>query len=81
MTRIGDGWRANLSASLFFAVMHGLTHGWTTAALVLVPSLFYGWLYQHTRDLPLLVLTHVLSNVVFILFLAQHMATWLGYLS
>lgn len=80
MARIGHGWPANLSASLFFAIMHGFTHDWTTAALVLAPSLVYGWLYQRTRDLPLLVLTHALSNVVFMLFLARPLATWLGYL-
>lgn len=81
MTRIGDRWRANLSASLLFSVMHGLTQNWATAAMVLAPSLFYGWLYQRSRDLPLLVLAHALSNLVFMLFFAQAIATWLGYLS
>jgi len=49
---------------------------WTVAVLVFVPSLFYGWLYQRTRDLPLLVLVHALSNLTYTLFLAGFVATW-----
>jgi membrane protease YdiL (CAAX protease family) len=52
MTRLGNGLQANVVASILFSLMHGLTRGWTTAALVLLPSLLYGWLYQRTRDLP-----------------------------
>ncbi len=47
-----------------------------TALLVFLPSLFYGWLYQRTRDLPLLVLVHALSNLVYVMFLAGYVATW-----
>lgn len=70
MTRLGSGWRANLLATLLFATLHGMTRGVTTAALVTLPSLAYGWLFQRTRDLPLLVLVHCLSNVIYILLLA-----------
>jgi membrane protease YdiL (CAAX protease family) len=80
MTRLGQGWSSNLLASLLFSLLHGLTRDWTTALLVFVPSLFYGWLYQRTRNLPLLVLIHALSNLVFMLFLARFLATFLGYL-
>jgi membrane protease YdiL (CAAX protease family) len=76
MTRLGRGWRANLIASLLFSLLHGLTRGWTAAVLVFLPSLFYGWLFQRTRDLPLLVLVHALSNIVYALFLARFVATW-----
>ncbi len=78
MERIGTGWRANLITSALFSLMHGLTRDWTTALLVFLPSLFYGWLYQRTRDLPLLVLVHALSNVMFSLFLTQYVAAFLG---
>lgn len=78
MTRLGANWRANLFASLLFALLHGLTRDWITALLVFSPSLFYGWLYLRSRDLPLLVMTHALSNLLFVLFLAQPVATWLG---
>ncbi|MGA9031403.1 MAG: JDVT-CTERM system glutamic-type intramembrane protease [Sulfuricaulis sp.] len=71
MTRLGAGWRANLMTSLLFSVVHGFSHHWTTAALVFIPSLFYGWLYQRTRDLPLLILVHGLSNLLNVLFVAQ----------
>jgi membrane protease YdiL (CAAX protease family) len=76
MTRLGLSGRANIITSLLFSLMHGLTHGWAAAALVFLPSLFYGWIYQRTRDLPLLVLVHTLSNLVYGLFLAGLMATW-----
>lgn len=76
MTRLGKGIRANVIASVLFSLMHGLTRGWITAVLVFVPSLFYGWLYQRTRDLPLLVLVHALSNLVYALSLVGFVATW-----
>lgn len=38
---------------------------------MLDPSLVYGCLYQRTRDLPLLVLLHALSNLVFVMFLGR----------
>lgn len=76
MTRLGSGLKANVIASVLFCLMHGLTRGWTAAALVFAPSLVYGWLYQRTRDLPLLVLVHALSNLVYVLFLAGMVATW-----
>jgi membrane protease YdiL (CAAX protease family) len=77
MTRLGRGIRANVVTSLLFSLVHGLARDWTTALLVFMPSLFYGWLYQHTRDLPLLVLVHALSNIIYALFLAGYVATWL----
>lgn len=71
MTRLGTGWRANVMTSLLFALLHGLVWGAETAVLVLAPSLLFGWLYQRSRDLVLLVLVHALSNLIFILFLAD----------
>ena len=76
MTRLGKGAQANVITSALFSLMHGLTRGWTAAVLVFVPSLFYGWLYQRTRDLPMLVLAHTLSNLIYALFLADFIATW-----
>lgn len=77
MDRLGKNWESNAVASILFALLHGLTHNWATAMLVLAPSLFYGWLYQRTRNLPLLVLTHALSNLIFTLFLAQFFADFM----
>jgi membrane protease YdiL (CAAX protease family) len=73
MMQLGMGWHANLVSSLLFSVVHGLTWGWMTALLVFIPSLFYGWLYQKTRDLILLVLVHMLSNLVYVAFLRQYL--------
>ena len=78
MTSLGSGLPANLVASILFSVLHGLTKGWVMAVQVFVPSLFYGWIYQRTRDLPLLVLTHALSNIVFMMFIANFLTKWFG---
>ena len=74
MTRIGRGWPANLIASLLFSLLHGLVHGWVAAIQVFIPSLVYGWLYQRTKDLPLLILIHALSNLIFVMFIARFFA-------
>lgn len=80
MVRLGHSWLPNLTASLLFSLLHGLTRDWATALLVFAPLLFYGWLYQRVRDLPLLVLIHTMSNLVFMLFASHTVATWLKYL-
>jgi membrane protease YdiL (CAAX protease family) len=78
MQRIGAGWRANLVTSLLFSLMHGLSRDGMTALSVFAPSLFYGWLFQRSRDLPLVILVHALSNLVFMLYLARHVAEFWG---
>jgi membrane protease YdiL (CAAX protease family) len=50
----------------------GLTRGWMVGLAVLGPSLVYGWLHQRTSDLPLLVLLHALSNLVFVMLLGRY---------
>jgi membrane protease YdiL (CAAX protease family) len=74
MDRLGGGLRGNILASLLFSLLHALTRDWITAALVFAPSLFYGWLYQRSRDLPLLVLVHALSNLLYAMFLTAGVA-------
>jgi len=71
-THWGRDWRANLITSLLFAGLHALTRGWMVGLAVLGPSLVYGWLYQRTRDLPLLVLVHALSNLVYVMLLSRY---------
>lgn len=78
MVRLGTGWRANLFVSVVFAALHGLTHDWMTAALVFLPSLAYGWLYQRTRDLTLVVLMHALSNLIYMLGFGVWLHVWLA---
>jgi len=55
---------ANLSASTLFALLHVPTQG-LFGLSVFIPSLFYGWLYQRSRDLVLVILLHALSNIIF----------------
>lgn len=78
MGAMGPGLAANVITSLLFSALHGFARGWPIAALVFVPSLFYGWLYQRSRDFPLLVLVHAFSNVVFMIFLIDPVQHWLG---
>ncbi len=73
-------WLPNVTTSLLFSLLHGLTRDWTTALLVFLPSLFYGWLYQRTHDLTLVILAHALSNLVYVLFLAGFVAAWVPIL-
>lgn len=75
MDRMGKGWRANLIASLLFSALHGLVSNWETAFMVLGPSMFYGWLYQRTQNISLLIMVHALSNLIFMSFLQPLMAT------
>jgi uncharacterized protein len=67
--------QAIVVTSLLFSLIHGLSRDWTTAVLAFVPSVFYGWLYQRTRDLALVVLVHALSNLGFAMFLAAPLHT------
>jgi uncharacterized protein len=64
MARLGNTARANLISSIFFSLLHGLTRGWLAAPLVFLPSLLFGWIFQRTRDLPLVILLHAVMNLV-----------------
>ena len=55
---------ANLGASLLFALLHVPLQG-VFGLSVFFPSLFFGWIYQRSRDLLLVILLHALSNLVF----------------
>lgn len=67
MARTGANWRANVTTSLLFSALHGITHDAITAVLVFIPSLIFGYLYQQTRNFPLVVMTHAISNLIFLL--------------
>jgi len=61
---------ANFITSVFFALLHVPIQGWFGLA-VFFPSLLYGWVYQKTRDLILVILLHSFSNLVFIIYIAK----------
>ncbi len=67
---------ANLLSSLVFSLIHGLTQNWVLAGLVFFPSLVFGWLYQRSRDIVLVILIHALSNLVFIMFIKKQLSQW-----
>ena len=58
---------SNLFSSGLFALLHTPTQGWFGLS-VFFPSLFYGWIYQRTSDIVLVVLLHTLSNAVFYIY-------------
>ena len=62
---------ANLSASTLFALLHVPTQG-LFGLSVFFPSLFFGWVYQRSRDLVLVILLHALSNIVFFVFIEEY---------
>lgn len=82
MTRLGSGWGANFATSVLFALVHAATQGGMRGVLVFIPSLFFGWAYQKSRDLVLVVLVHAFANLLYFLFLAnyekQFIAAFLG---
>ena len=73
MTRLGRGIGANLIASLLFSLVHLLSQSPVRGLLVFLPSLGYGWLFQKSRgDLPLVILAHALSNLVYVMVLVPY---------
>lgn len=69
--RYGNGTVAILIVSLMFSLLHFLTRDIEAALLVFVPSVTFGWLYQKTGDLLLIVLVHALSNLVYFIYLQE----------
>lgn len=70
MERLGKGWTANVVASLVFAALHGITRGPEIGLKVFGPSLLFGWVFQRTRYLPLVIVVHGISNLVYHAYLA-----------
>lgn len=61
---------SNILTSTFFSLLHIPTQGWFALSIIL-PSLFYGWVYQKTQDLLLIILLHTLSNIIFFIYISQ----------
>ncbi len=62
---------ANLGASTLFALLHVPTQG-LFGLSVFIPSLFFGWVYQRSRDLVLVILLHALSNIIFFAYIQDY---------
>ena len=65
-------YQANILTSLFFALLHLPVQGWF-GLTVFVPSLFYGFIYQRSRDIVLIVLLHAISNIVFFVYIQDYL--------
>lgn len=60
------GWKSNLITSVAFTALHLVANPGILAFLVLFPSLLFGWVYQKTGSIYLVILLHALSNLIFI---------------
>lgn len=71
LRRAGMGFRGNIIVSLGFSILHGISQNIITAFLVFLPSLGYGWVYQKTNNIYLVILLHSISNLIFLLYLRE----------
>jgi len=62
---------SNLFTSIFFALLHTPTQGWFALA-VFIPSMIYGWIFQKSKDIVLVILLHALSNIIFIIYIKSY---------
>ncbi len=72
MKRAGDGIKANIIASMAFSAIHILSSNWIHSLLVFFPSLLFGWVYQKTKDIFVVIILHVVSNIVYIVYLKKY---------
>jgi len=63
-------WQANALTSLAFSLLHLPTQGWLGIS-VFFPSLVFGWFYQKTNNLLLVIGIHALSNTLFFVYLKK----------
>jgi len=62
----------NVITSGIFALLHVPVQGWF-GLTVFLPSMLFGWIYQRTDDLVMVILVHAFSNLLFIYYLADFM--------
>ncbi len=61
-------WLANVVSSLLFMLLHIPSQG-GVGLLVFFPSLLFGYVYQYSRNLIVVVLLHALANLFFIIYI------------
>ncbi len=66
-------WGSNIISSTLFALMHVPTQG-LFGLTVFFPSLIFGWIYQKSNNLIIVVLFHAISNLVFLLYMREWLA-------
>lgn len=73
--RLSAGMSANIITSLFFTLLHIPIQG-ITALGIFIPSLILGWLYQLKQDIIVVILTHALFNLFFIIFIQEQLQSY-----
>ena len=63
------GWRSNLTTSLIFTTLHLVSNLNLYALLVIFPSMIFGWVYQKTANIYLVIFLHALSNLFFVIYI------------
>jgi membrane protease YdiL (CAAX protease family) len=61
---LGRAWKGVVLASLVFGLVHALFYADLTRALVVFPSLVFGWLRVETRSIAPSVFLHAACNAV-----------------
>jgi len=69
--KLGNSHRAIIISSIVFSCAHMITVSWLAGLLVFLPSIIYGYIYKKTGDLVLVILLHVLSNVLYNVYLHE----------
>ena len=72
MTKLGKSIKANVMTSVVFSLLHMITVGWMAGLLVFVPSLVYGWFFQKTSNIILVMTMHAISNIVYLIWLVRY---------
>jgi len=65
-------YQANIITSLLFALLHLPTQG-VFGLSIFVPSMIYGWIFQKSKDIVLVILLHALSNIVFFSYIKTYL--------
>lgn len=63
-------WSSNITSSALFTLVHLPTQG-LFGLSVFFPSLVFGWIYQKSNSLIIIILLHAISNLVFLLYLEK----------
>jgi len=71
---------ANIISSILFALLHVPTQGWFGLA-VFFPSFIFGWLFQKTANLMLVIMIHSLCNIIYMLYLSSNMKIFTSFIS
>lgn len=76
--RLGNSVAVVLIVSMMFSFIHFIAHDLNIALYVFIPSIFFGWIYKVTGDLVLVIMLHMLSNLVYYIYLESYILRFFG---